>query len=524
MPSTLPERPGHAPRTPAGAGVATSTPRLRSDLLPAFALALAALVLYVASVQTRLTIDGAGLAGNALLGTGERFYNVLYLPLVRGVLGLHERLGGGPPDLTSVIHASALFASLGVACAYLFARALGALRPAALLAAAAWAVSPGLWFYATTVETHAVHAGVASAVLLAILLLPWRRAAVALATTTALVLLLFWTQQVSLLLGPGLVLLVDLARRRADPRQPSRAQGFTPLQLVLGVGPLLLAGFVLALGLANLWRFGTALPTVDGQVGQILSDRSPLPTWRTEWLSPLGLLGPLAFLGLLRGPERGRERLTLLALLLPPALFFSWWGVQERGGYFLGSGAVYVTLVAFGLGALLRGRGPVLQALAGLALLLPQAWLGHSALAQHDQGFDPQQRALQVQALLAADSEHPPGLLLATANTAPPLAIHAPEVEEFLLWEACKQALVLSDGESDPTHLVPWVLRRVERELAAGRRVALETCYRAADPNRDWRAYYPSLDAIRAALEQRFETIEHPHSSWTLLELREPSP
>ena len=481
------------------------------DAVVALLFVAASLLLFWLTAQARLTIDGAGLASMAATGTGRGYYNILYLPVVRAVAALLP----GAIDPEEVRAASSLFGAIAVGSCYLVVRRFRITSGPAAVATGLWALSPGLWFYATTVETHAVHAGVAGLVTLIFLSLPWSRPRLALALAAGLMPILLWTQQVSIFLGPGLVLLADLARRRT-------AQGFGSRRLLLVVGPTLLAGFVVGLLGANLYRFGQFTPSVEGQMSQILFDKGTGDTWWTEWLSPFGVLEGLVLLGLLlpRGlnPLGKRARWCLLALILPAILFFSWWGVFERGGYFLGSAPFHVVLAAAGLQAVGRTRPwPLVAAI----LLAFQAWLGLSTLRAHDTGWIPSERVAQVRAAIGET-----GLLISTTNIAPSLALGLPKADEVALWEACKQAMIQSEGTFDPRDLTPWVLRRIERELRSGRRVALELGYREADPVHDDRPYFDGLDAIVGAIEERFDLnlIEHPHWPMAVIEERTTAP
>jgi hypothetical protein len=263
------------------------------DAWLALAVALAAGLLYALTQQTRYYGDGPGLVSLHVLGGGERYYNVLYLPacdLVQRLLFLEPL--AAPRVLSS------LAAAVGLGLGYLNLRRTGAERPGALRATALLACASSLWFYATTPEVHTLHFALVQLVAFVTLSAPWGRPALALALVACVFPLLYGSHVAAVTLGPGWVLLVQLARTRAHA--PFRWR-----TLLFVIGPVLFAALVLAMVGACWLRFGNLASFFETQLGQVeLHDvageagvRTQQTVWRDEWLVPLGVLVPLALAG-----------------------------------------------------------------------------------------------------------------------------------------------------------------------------------------------------------------------------------
>ena len=483
------------------------------DAALAALVALLAGALYAATQQTRLTGDGAGLAGFHVLG--GTYYNILWLPaagLLETLLAPQDPLGA--PRLLGV-----LCGGLGVGLALLVARGFGAARRGAAAAALLLAVTPPLWFFATTIEVHALHFAAVGLCACLTLFAPWRRPALALALVAASFPLLFWTQQSSLLLGPGWVLLVQHARAR-------KAAPFRWRTLLLGIGPLLLGMLLLAIAVANLVRFGRFDLSVTSQTELIRehfgTGRSVAIVWQ-EWAAPLGLLLVAALVGLARG-GLGRHALAALAgLLLPPMAFFFGWGVFERGGYFLPSAIFLAALAARALDPLLArpgaGRSAASAPRAGVpgalvvaAAVLLQGWHARRTIGAYDVGFDVRERVALLDRLLPEG-----GTFVSTVEAAPPIAVHRPDVQEIDLWDFVVQAWLQTEGELDPGTVQGALLPHVERILAREGRVVVELGYRNQGNGRREELMKRHMEPLVRTLEERWSTrlVEDPW--WPML-------
>ncbi len=472
----------------------------RADLAVAAAFALAAGLLFAATLQTRMYGDGGGLVSMLASGEGHRYHNVLYLPYLRAFDAL---VPGDEPIRTATL-ASALAAALGCGATWLVARGLGAAREGAALATALAAVTPAVWFFATTVEVAAPHFAAVALCAAIVLRAPWRRPWLALALVAATFPLLALTHQTAVLLGPGWVALVAYARARVAP--PFGAA------FVLGVvGPLLLAALVATLLAASWYRTGE-LALVDSTVTSVLDEYTGIATpadflW-PGWMRPLALVLPLALAG---AWTLRREPLALTALLvscaIPFAFFTWWWGVPENGAYFLGTLPFYAALVARAADAL---RPAARRALFAVALVV-QALLGRAYVAEWDRGYDPYERVEHVRAALGES-----GVLLSTTFAAPEIDVHLPGIEEHSLIAPFARAA--AEAGYGPDQFVAVVLPAID-EFTAGRRIAVETNYRQLAPSRPltYRLAEPYFDALLAALRERRTWAEHPHESWGLV-------
>ncbi|MBI1382048.1 MAG: hypothetical protein GC161_13300 [Planctomycetaceae bacterium] len=390
------------------------------DLVWAGVLGALALLVYLVLGQERGYGDGTGLVGFAHLGGGELYHHVLYLPLARFFTGV---LPAGADVLLGPRLASQLPAALGVAGTFLLLRALGLGRLAGGLGAGLVALAPCWLFFATTVEVHALHGGVAPWVFLAVLRAPWKRPAVAFAVAVCGLAVLYGTHQTGALLGLVLVLLAG--RGAADAGRPlGRVRQWLVLAPALA---LALAGVI---AMASWFRFGAIDPLRELFEAQDLTEGarlgvqlSPLSRTTTALLS-LGLLAPLAFLGLLR-PPRGALALAAATAGLGGFAVVAW-GVVERGGYFL----AYLPFLAWPAAAALERLharflrwAPALVAAQGALALVP--------LLEFDQGLRLGDRRLALEEALGPGE--PRGELVTLASLAPPPALWWPGVREHAL-------------------------------------------------------------------------------------------
>jgi hypothetical protein len=480
------------------------------ELALAAALALAVGALYALTFQTRWYGDGPGLASIHALGLEERYYHVLYLPLC----DLVQRVLGGDDPFRVVRLMSVVPMALGIGLGYLVLRACAAPRAGTLVALAALALAPSTWFFGTTVEVHALL--VASVALVAVVTLyaPWQRPRLALTLVVAAFPLLYCAHQAAFVLGPGWVLLVQYARSRHGTR-------YTWPQLLLLVGPLLLAALVAAVALSGWVRFGALAPLVGELEKQVLLERSqelaPFahaspPTWSAEALLPLGVLVPLALLGCARLLRVRWLAPAIAALVLVPTAFFLWWGVYERGGYFLGCALFLAVPVAH-----LAGRVDRTALALAVPLLVAQAVLGWGALAAWNGRFDPVERDAQVRAALGAG----PGTLLSTSEGAPDVRCTLPALEETSLLGFVRNACTRERRLLSPDEIVALLRPFLARLLERGGPVAVELGYARVPPEESpsIAAFAPHLAAIEHDLRARHTVRELEHPDWPLIVL-----
>ncbi len=461
-------------------------------LVPLWATAFA--LLYLAMLQERFYGDGPGLVGFVLRGSGKEYYNVLFVPLCRW---LSDFAGIDPMRVTHVI--SALSSAAGVAFAWPVLRAFG-LRPArATLGCLLLGLTPVVLFFATTSEVHALHLGRVSLCACVTLYAPWRRPWLALSLTALVFPLLYWSHVTAVLLGPGWVLLVQYARTRKD-------RPFSIGVLLAVVGPILLGALVLAIGLANLERFGSfSLDTSDiaGQVGEYYNP--PKANWMawSGWLLPLLLLVPLAAIGVRRGPRTGWGDLALLGLIVPSLVFFLVWGVAERGAYFSGTVVFWAGFAARGLPDLRPGRGRAVAT----ALLLVQALVATYLVREHDQGWSPAERAQRVRECMGES-----GTLINCGNWAVSITEVMPDVVDAPFWDIVPRYEAAGASREEFATAVADQMGALIQQGPVG----LDESYlrRAQDPVVALRL--PWIEALVEELERRFDFERCPHEDWPM--------
>jgi hypothetical protein len=367
-----------------GFGMVARVRLARADVLLALAVAAALCALYLATFQVRTYGDAPLLvqAYARYLGGEGQWGHVLYLPAARALQGLVS-----PPSFVDDLRLlSPLGVALAAGCALLLARVWGASRPAACAGALLFALAPGPWFFATTVEVHALHAACAGACALLAVLVPWRRGLWAALIVAASVPLLFLSHQSGVLLGPGFVLLSGWARER------SGARPFTRAELWLVVAPLYLAAFLGAVAYAA----GSLENSVGGFLGGtnatiVTFERGfALHGAREGWLVPLGLITPLVLWAVVARRLRGPKLAVLLLLVVPSFAFFVLWGVPERGGYALPSALFLAAAGAAAFDVPTRAR----WALPVLAVAI-QAVLGWTTTRSFDEPHWRERNALR---------------------------------------------------------------------------------------------------------------------------------
>lgn len=470
------------------------------DVVAAAAFALLAGGLFAATLQVRMYGDAPGLVDMVHSGRLDRYgHHPLYLPTM-DLLGSIVPLPGtlAAPKLLSV-----LGGAIGVGATYLLARGFGALRLPAVLATLLLAVTPAVWFFATTIEVPALHFGATASAACVALFASWRKPAQALLASALFFPLAYLTHQTGVLLGPGWVALVACARARSGGR-PSWGKS------LLVDGPVLLAALLFAMAGASWWIEGEFRIDLGGEVSVIetFSQGTPLEQflWR-GWLAPLALLVPAALLGLAAARRAPLVVGTLALLVGVPFAFFAWWTVAERGGYFLQTAPFYASLAALALGSP-RIPPRVLLGL-GLVAIATQATIARRSIDAWDVGFEPDERARVVREVLGDE-----GFLLTAHPAAPPIRLDLPGVIEIDVTQAY---VIRSVAAGLTAEQFAASLPEVLAHDLAGQRFALDLSYEKVRVNHEVDPLKEYLAAGIEALRERYTVTEHPHPSWTLL-------
>jgi len=486
-------------------GPTPSVRRTSTDAAIALALAVGFQWLYGQTFQTRQYGD-SGLLLNVFAahrdGSGT-WYHALYMP----VAGLLARTCEWSSPAAVLRFVSSGSGALGVALAYGLCRAWSTSRAAALVASLLLGFSPAWWFFSTAIEVHSLHAACVGLVACAALLAPWRRPVLAALAVAALMPLLFLSHQTGVLLGPGMVLLAQFARRR---------RGLPPLRaasLLFLVGPLYLAALLTAIPTAA--AMGTY--SMDGYLGnsvgmlRVFDKPFSLGDFWSGWVRPLGLLLPLAGVGLLTRNSRGLERSTLLVLLLPSLLFFVVWGLYERGGYTLGTAAFLSLLCARALpqdGRRTLALGALLVALQG-------------GLAWRDlRAFDAPEWGERLAARARATARALPGrgVLISFDPRGQFIEALLPEVTEVPSYPLLGHALGLPRA---PEEFAAEVGALVERQWERSSDVAIDLGCRSIAAAIAPRAL-PYLDALEVWMGEHYDVTRIDDPEWPMLRVRRP--
>ncbi|HVS17531.1 MAG TPA: hypothetical protein VMT18_02940 [Planctomycetota bacterium] len=245
-------------------------------------------------------------------------------------------LGVGSSDFESLRAVSQVAAAAGGTATFLLARGWGARRVPALAAGLLLASAPTYVFYGTTIEIHVLHAACFAIAGCAVVFAPWQRPALAVAVSSLALPLICLSHETGPILGAGLVAMAQVGRERL---------GLKPLSLralCFGVGP----AFLLVVVAAFVWNIhlgGSTVPEViarDVKEAHHFSAPVTLDTFLEIWLEPLGLILPAAVAAVIAGAVAGWRLAALAATFLPSLIFFTSWGVIERGGYALPSATV----------------------------------------------------------------------------------------------------------------------------------------------------------------------------------------
>ncbi|MEZ5979763.1 MAG: hypothetical protein R3F34_16315 [Planctomycetota bacterium] len=352
--------------------------------LQALLLALGAFALYRLTAQDYLFNDGPVLASGAALGGVPNWRHVLGPWLVRLVqVGLGTRDGVEPWLLVAAASGAVAVA----ATAWGLAR-LGTGRATAVLVAILLGLSPALWFHATTVELHAIHAAAVALLVAVVAALPWgspRRSTFARCVAASA--LAFGAVHLvhlgTVWVGLGVVALAMCVAARAGTRRPLAVWLFV-------VGPVHLVCSVLALDVSYAIAQGGYVPLGGLRdaagfrefVAEVRANDSALAYVWHDWFLVAPALWVLALLALFRTSTRA---LALVALAGSVPALVSWSGMREvsLGGYFLSVAPFLAIGAAAGARSLaeLTGR-PRVATVTLFAAIALHAVLGYRAV--HD--------------------------------------------------------------------------------------------------------------------------------------------
>ena len=489
-------------------------PRALSSSLPVALVGLAALALFALSPPAPPFSDTIELTAR-VAGGPLPYYNLLYLPLGwlvhRALLPLLAWSAFEALRWTSIVCAAA---AAGVAAR--LARRAGWGPAGTLLFGLLFALTPGVWFFARTVEVHALQLlGAALATELA-LAARGSRTPRALALVGAGALLAAVTHATSLLLVPALVW---LARRR----EPGRGLPLAAPASMVPLAAMALAALAGALVVRELAGSATVPPALKPlrtlvAFGELYVQRlsgeplfGPLEVWgyfQDELVRPAGLLLAGALLGLLV-PGRRRASLAALALFAPYFLVFFQSGVREGGGYFVSLHPALLWLTArTGLALRARiGAGPALAALAAaVALQGTLAWRHQRPLLE---ARDAREWIAEVERVA------PPRSVLVTVSLPRWHAMsHSASRYEGTDVLRSFQLVPFSEAEDVARH---W-LSLVAGDVLAGKRTFLDADL-FDDP--DEPPYYPILRRVLAGFPARLEPRLDSHGRPILYEVLE---
>ncbi len=480
------------------------------DAMLALGLAVLGAGLFMWSAQTRMHGDASWmLVALAESGSGAFLHPLLY-PVFRVV---HGALGGEAAESAYLV--SHLAGGVGLGASYLLARGLRATRVGAVLSTLLLMGTPALWFFATTIEVHALQFAVSALAGCCVLFAPWRRPWLAAILSLAVLVPVHASHQFSVLMGFGWPALIRVAHERSG-RKLSWVRAYAIW------GPLAL-GVLVATQIGIGWLRHGALSLDVGAETTILSQyhdsgRFLEMAWR-GWIVCLGLLLPVALWGGLRTGRGGvctaSERWTPLIFWLLPVLFLLFvYPVPERGGFTLGSAPFLAVWAAHALGGVvLRGAMPVLA----LALVLGQLALGWSSVRAFDRGYDPDERLRIAREVLGGE-----GILFVGDHLAPVLHYFDPQLLEVDAVVGMRQAV---EHGPDPR---PELLEPLLRAHVGQRGLAIDLSYGTAPDRRAFILNDPTtedrrwMDAFVAWVRAHYSTREHPDPWWPLLEIEGP--
>ena len=519
----------------------------------ALLIGLGLALIYRATRQRWLWNDGFGLGPQLEWDPGSSWPHPLYLPVVRALAALPgEAWPYGP-----LWAASWLPGALSIAALFLWLRRTVE-RSVALCWSLLFAFSPLVWFFATTIEVHALHAAVVGLGALLVWQLPWARPALALPLAALAFLALAASHLTAALLLPGWWALCRCCaadprgrigpeisdpsasdpappdglealgpptpgKETRDPRGvPMRSSPLSAVQLWLVLPLLLLLAWLASLAGSAAGHWGGGLAgAIDQILDQIRRDaRGPSWGWiEADLLVPLGYLPwlPIA-LGALALSRRGPASRGLATLLwIAPLLgFTALWAVPNAGGYLLGLLLPLGELAARGGAALFRSaRGRLLLPLALLPWVAWSGWRDNQAWRALERAEARAQRAAAVAAQGSAA-----GLLLSFDPRRQPIGLDVPGVREFNAALRCEAALAAG---RDPAELARELCDDLERLWPGFAARILVDARFLRRPDLD-----PLLSALaiafEAELERRFVVEPAAAGPWPLLRLADLGP
>jgi hypothetical protein len=369
---------------------------------------------------------------------------------------------------------------------------VGAARLPSIAAIVLLAITPVTWFFAAAIEVHGLHFLIVTAAALVTLAAPWHRPVLATLLTATAFVPTYMSHQSAPTLGPGWILLVQLARRRRNPP--------FPLWQLFWIGVALLTALLVGHILVQ-WRRGLGFIVDLGEVG------GSIHQWRREFVSsivlealllPLALLLPVAALAWCQRRVDPWLRGASALIYVPLIGCVLWWGIAEQGGYLLGPALLLAAPIAAWWTAL-----PRRWFLTFVAVVLPlQVWAGHTFVRGVDaEGFQLADRVAIVRQHL------PPGtVLLACNDNAPSIAAWLPQVTEVNLFPTLANKLPAEQ----------WVTgaAAAAAALAANGGLLLDRSYRLRRDFDD--RLQQAIDGFDAAIRQNFAITELDHPSWPM--------
>jgi len=472
--------------------------RVRSSWLALLVLG-AFLGLYAGFAQERLFGDGSRLVNGFSWPLGERpweFAHVLYPVLSRGFYALP--FVSTPAEAMTWL--SVVSGALGLALVFLALVRFGSPRAEALLLTAMAGTSPLLLFFSTTIEVHAPHF---FTVALALFVLSCGARVFCVGTFVGLVFLIpvELSHKTGVLLTPAFVaVLWGRLWARGD---------WNARRAVWLAGGVSLA-FLFALVLAAHLRGQTVWAEVanDGRhVGHYWTVMGPRGYFEM-WVQPLGFLWVIpVWILFSSGWRHPRSGLVLLGVL-PAAVFFSAFGVVERGAY--GVGILIFLLVAVAMRERLVSTPRPLPGFLWLVLLL-QVVLGVASVRSFDDGtWGPRldERARTVEAALPEG-----GALLTVDPDQQTISKSLPAIIELNLATPLSMA---TQAHADLEGSVEAALAAIAPLANMGaQHLALEVQPSANRLPPGWPAY---IEALQKALDETYsrEQAEGLLRSWTL--------
>jgi hypothetical protein len=493
----LSERPG---------GRALASCRIGSlDLWILAGLSLVAFTLFISSPQARSFGDGSWMLA-LVRNDGPLFRpHPLYAVLLRA-------LGTLFPETHPAIVVRGLSATCSaLACGgmFLLCRSSGCGRLASTAAVAMVSGTPAVWFFATTVEMHALPLFAVSWAGCAIVFLPWRRFGLALTGAALAVAATYLAHPTAALVGFGWVWLIRACTKCETGERLSWQRSALVVVPVLGV-----TAYVLLAGLR--WLTTDELPGLGGgqewKMLRIYSDVSRAPDMLWYGMArPLALLPLIALLGAMQAP--GVVRWICLAALAPPFLILGFlYTVSEWGGFFLGSVPFLAVLVAF-----LFERIVTRKWLIGL-IVAAQFGLSYVQIAAYNSVLRIPDRAAHVREVIGES-----GLLVADGGLAPEIKYELPGVSEIGLHRTINRAVAAGTSPADFAPSCEWFLKQsvANGPVALDRSYALEAGRRGLPFDITVHTRLPYYEALEQMLRERYTVESFDHPSWPLLLIRQ---